>query len=151
MGNVMIAMEYCDYNLTQKDNINEYVIRKILLEISQGLKFMHQCNLVHLDIKPENILYSEQDNVFKIADFGLSRSAHVKEGEDVIEGDSRYLAPEILNYVMNINIQIDSKDGGLKKADIFSLGASLYELMLGVPLTKNGDCWKRIRAGVRIS
>lgn len=95
----MIAMEYCDYNLTKRDNINEIVIKKILLEISHGLKFMHQFNLVHLDIKPENILYSEQDNVFKIADFGLSRSAHVKDGEDIVEGDARYLAPEMLNYV----------------------------------------------------
>ena len=41
MGNVMIAMEYCDYNLTKRDNINEILIRKILLEISHGLKFIH--------------------------------------------------------------------------------------------------------------
>jgi len=77
-----------------------------------------------LDIKPENILYSKTDK-YKIADLGLSRISKRHQGEDIVEGDSRYLAIELLN---------DIGVGGLPdltKADIFSLGMTCYELMIG--------------------
>jgi len=71
----------------------------------------------------ENILFSKEANLYKIADLGLSRVSTVSKGEDIIEGDSRYLAHELLNLSSN-----DAND--LTKADVFSLGISLYELMI---------------------
>lgn len=55
--------------------------------------------MVHLDIKPENILYSHSKQTYKIADLGLSRLSKLKKGEDIVEGDARYCALEILNEV----------------------------------------------------
>ncbi len=73
----------------------------------------------------ENILYS-RTHKYKIADLGLSRIAERQAGEDINEGDSRYLAPELLNdYSEHLP--------DLTKADIFSLGVTIYELMTGIP------------------
>jgi len=68
-------------------------------------------------------------------DFGLvTKIAYHK---DVEEGDSRYMSMELLSG--------DHRD--LTKSDIFSLGATLYEICLGRPLPMNGCEWQAIRAG----
>lgn len=54
-----------------------------------GLHCLHRLNIIHLDVKPENLLINK--NILKIADFGLCRAARLKLGE-IDEGDSRYLA-----------------------------------------------------------
>jgi serine/threonine protein kinase len=74
--------------LTEKDVI------KVLRDTCFGLKGLHMLGVVHLDIKPENILCSRDEN-FKISDFGLARRLcdFSDEGEQEIpEGDERYLA-----------------------------------------------------------
>ena len=70
----------------------------------------------------ENILYSKTDK-YKISDLGLSRIAKRSKGEEISEGDSRYLAPELLMDITDGNLP------DLTKADIFSLGVTIYELM----------------------
>jgi male germ cell-associated kinase len=54
-----------------------------------GLASIHKQGILHLDVKPENMLF--KGSVLKIADFGLSRAAKFRS-RDVEEGDSRYLA-----------------------------------------------------------
>ena len=71
----------------------------------------------------------------KICDLGLATRADSKYG--VEDGDPRYLAPELL----------DEDFSDLPKADIFSLGASIYELALGQPLPRSGPGWKQLRCG----
>ena len=78
-----------------------------------GLASIHKYGILHLDVKPENMLF--KGNVLKIADFGLSRA--VRMNGDIEEGDARYLAKEVLN----IDASID-----LTKADIFSLAMTAY-------------------------
>ena len=51
---------------------------------------MHENKMVHLDIKPDNLLF--KDGVLKISDLGLTRVAKLKNDGDLDEGDSRYLA-----------------------------------------------------------
>ncbi len=63
---------------------------------------------------------------YKLADLGLSRLSYRTQGEDIVEGDSRYMAPELLN-----EMDPSGKLPDLRKADIFSLGATVYELMIG--------------------
>lgn len=63
-------------------------------------------------------------NKYKIADLGLSRISKRTLGEEINEGDSRYLAPELLN-------EANSNLPDLTKADIFSLGITIYELLTG--------------------
>lgn len=56
----------------------------------------------------------------------MSRLSYRSQGEDIIEGDSRYMAPELLKEVDETDEMPD-----LRKADIFSLGVTVYELMIG--------------------
>jgi len=106
---------------------------KLLREILLALDFIHRNNMVHLDIKPENIFL--KNDQYKLGDFGLVTK--VSASQDVEEGDSRYMSMELLSG--------DSSD--LTKSDIFSLGATMYELCLGRPLPMNGQEWQDIRAG----
>jgi len=99
-----------------------------------GLKSMHDCNMVHLDIKPDNLLMKEGD--VKIADLGLCRITRIKKWSDLDEGDTRYLAKEVLNY----NESID-----LTKADIYSLGMSIFQGAILEDLPNNGEHWLSIR------
>ena len=115
------------------------MIRQIMRDICTGLRHLHNQKIVHLDIKPgdflsvkmiflsnhiENILYSKTKK-YKIADLGLSRIAQRSNHEDINEGDCRYLAPELLKDFP------DNQIPDLTKADIFSFGATIYELMIG--------------------
>lgn len=140
-----IQSEFCNGgNLSERirDNhhrnctMDEQNLRRILLHIANGLAFIHGKNLVHLDIKPENIFLSiNEDNlVYKIGDLG-----HVTDIYDpfVEEGDSRYLAREVLQQ----------KYQCLPKADVFSLALTIYVAGTNSMLPKNGDEWDRIRDG----
>lgn len=106
---------------------------------------------MHLDIKPENIYCVDNGvKVYKIGDFGLLSNAGIKR--DLEEGDCRYLPKELLN---------EEQISDVTKADIFSLGCSVYELVLifyllefvdkfqaiRKPLPKSGDEWNQIRDG----
>jgi serine/threonine protein kinase len=56
-----------------------------------GLQCMHEHNMVHLDIKPDNLLIKD-NKILKISDLGLCRITRIKKWTDLDEGDSRYLA-----------------------------------------------------------
>lgn len=77
---------------------------------------MHENQIVHLDIKPDNILF--KDSVLKISDLGLARITKIKREGDLQEGDSRYIAKEMLNFTPGMD---------LTKADVFSLAMTIYQ------------------------
>lgn len=89
--------------------------------ICAGLAHAHENGVLHRDIKPANILLGA-DQVPKIGDFGLARAAgtRIEEGE-VIFGTPGYTAPEVLQPPHEFD----------HRADIFSLGAMLHELLTG--------------------
>ncbi|CAE7311457.1 Wee1 [Symbiodinium necroappetens] len=103
----------------------------------------HGLSIVHLDIKPDNILLSRgEPGYFKIADLGLAAAAIGARCDDITEGDCRYLAKEVL--------QGDFAD--LPKADVFSLGLVLYELGTnpnGLP--SNGPEWHSLRRSLEVA
>lgn len=129
-------MELCECSLNkyiEKHQVTEVLIRKIMRDICKGLKKLHAHNIVHMDIKAENILYSFSKK-FKLGDLGLARVTTNLTGE-IPEGDARYLAPEVLSLVTDNPNHMPN----LAKADIFSLGATIYEIMRGKILPTNGS------------
>jgi len=116
-------------------------IVKVLQHVANGLKVLHSCGFVHLDIKPDNILVSRnqrENGRYKIADLGLAAAAIGSGCDDISEGDCRYLAREVLRGNLS----------DLPKADVFSLGLLLYELSTNPkPLPCNGEEWHRLREG----
>jgi serine/threonine protein kinase len=101
-------------------------------DVCLGLQELHSRGIVHLDIKPENILESFSGK-FKLGDLGMSRLlSQIMEEHDFPEGDARYLAKELLND------DPDASMPDLTKADIFALGITFYELIEGIKLEKNG-------------
>lgn len=71
---------------------------------------------------------------------GLCRIAQLKEGEDVSEGDSRYLAKEVLS-------KMEDHLPDLTKADVFSLGMTLFEMVTMEELPNTGPYWHNLRDG----
>ncbi|XP_058454635.1 membrane-associated tyrosine- and threonine-specific cdc2-inhibitory kinase [Malaya genurostris] len=134
-----MQMELCkgsleDYVCEQRF-IPEEKIWAILLDLLLGLKSLHDRNLIHLDIKLDNILITD-DGVCKLADFGLVFDLNNMNLNHATEGDSRYMAPELM-------------EGRYTKAvDIFSLGIAILELTCNVQLPSNGHLWQNLRSGV---
>ena len=90
---LFIQTELADCSLQDvldKHIIDEQTIWNITLEILVGLKWVHQHNQIHMDVKPSNILMF--NNRVVLSDFGLAFSGK----NSFTEGDSRYLAPELL-------------------------------------------------------
>lgn len=104
---------------------------KLLREMLLALEFIHKHNMVHLDIKPDNIFL--KNDQYKLGDFGLVSAMN---DSDVEEGDCRYMSLDLL--------QGDHSD--LTKADMFSLGATIYATVVG-DLPADGPDWHNLRQG----
>ncbi len=81
--------------------------------------------MVHLDIKPANILITKNGD-YKLVDLGHARKSSIHSSEYLNEGDGKYMAYELFR---NKDKSLD-----LTKADIYSLGVSIYELIIGEDL-----------------
>eukprot|EP00201_Polytomella_parva_P006722 CAMPEP_0175084654 /NCGR_PEP_ID=MMETSP0052_2-20121109/28191_1 /TAXON_ID=51329 ORGANISM="Polytomella parva, Strain SAG 63-3" /NCGR_SAMPLE_ID=MMETSP0052_2 /ASSEMBLY_ACC=CAM_ASM_000194 /LENGTH=294 /DNA_ID=CAMNT_0016356505 /DNA_START=240 /DNA_END=1124 /DNA_ORIENTATION=- len=137
-----IKMELCSESLQnmfrKKVQFREQDLLKIMQQIASALKHIHSLDIIHMDVKPDNI-YQSQNGEFKLGDFGLSS---LKDGRRLgnSEGDSKYLAPEVLRRDPSLSTCKD-------KIDLFALGATIYELASGTELPKNGPVWHEIRQG----
>lgn len=98
----------------------EEVIR-LVSGICSGLAHAHEHGIIHRDIKPSNILLDLNAQP-KIGDFGLARPVErkIEEGEEIF-GTPHYTAPEVVNYPHSVD----------HRADIFSVGVLLHELLTG--------------------
>jgi wee1-like protein kinase len=131
-----IQTELCTGTLgqeIQRNQLSEVRRFKLLREVLLALAFIHRHGMVHLDIKPENIFV--KNDQYKLGDFGLVAKVFDK---DVEEGDARYMSMELLS---------GNHDSDWTKSDIFSLGATLYEICLGQALPMNGATWQNLRSG----
>eukprot|EP01112_Ceratiomyxa_fruticulosa_P010024 TRINITY_DN2632_c0_g2_i4.p1 TRINITY_DN2632_c0_g2~~TRINITY_DN2632_c0_g2_i4.p1 ORF type:complete len:475 (+),score=107.85 TRINITY_DN2632_c0_g2_i4:833-2257(+) len=136
-GHIYIQTELCENgslcDLMERTTVPEESIWRYLNDILQGLSHIHAHNIMHLDIKPENLLLSD-DNRVLIADFGIS--AKTTSSSSSTEGDRLYMAPELL------------EDKFSSKADIFSLGITIFEMATGYSLPPNGQLWRDLRQGM---
>lgn len=121
------------------NGLNKIIVLNYLKQLSSALKFLRSKNLVHRDIKPQNLLLSppvfDQERfdaegfvglpdlpILRIADFGFARFLPNTSLAETLCGSPLYMAPEILNY-QKYNA----------KADLWSVGAVLYEMSVGKP------------------
>ncbi|KAJ5660246.1 hypothetical protein N7507_006697 [Penicillium longicatenatum] len=140
-GHLYIQTEFCeegslDVFLAQaglKARLDDFRIWKILLELTLGLKQIHDEGFIHLDLKPANILVTFE-GVLKIGDFGMATRWPAEDGIEG-EGDREYIGPEILMGRFD------------KPADIFSLGLVIFEIAGNVELPDNGASWQKLRNG----
>ena len=117
-------LDYFQKKLIKRNNFSETLLAYITKQVLNGLYYIHQSKIIHMDIKQQNILIDENFNI-KITDFSVSYSYEkYKEGDKIIlpfSGTSLYMSPEVLSKT-----QIDYED--CSKIDMFSLGIVLYNL-----------------------
>lgn len=131
--------------------LNETIVRSILTQLAAALEFMRGRDIVHRDIKPQNLLLQPPDAAFlalgnppeipqmKVADFGFARHLSVNTLAETLCGSPLYMAPEILRF--------EKYDA---KADLWSVGAVLFEMTVGKPPFKAAnhvELLKRIERG----
>jgi len=144
-----IVMEFADgASLRQLLNLGRLAPSeavRLLPQIAAALQYAHDRGVIHRDIKPENILIDQYRNA-KIADFGLAKVIHDNAGSsltvsNVGMGTARYVAPE----------QSANSAGVDHRADVYSLGVMLYEMLTGeVPTPQFKPASERVGTDPRL-
>ncbi len=134
-GNYAISMEYFpSHTLGNEINDKPLPLAKALsyaADIATGMSVAHQSGIIHRDLKPANVLLNE-DGLLKVVDFGVA--AAQAEGDTQLTktgfviGSPKYMAPEQI-----LGKKVD------ERADVYSLGVILYEMLTGEPPYHRGD------------
>ncbi|KAG9475937.1 serine/threonine-protein kinase 17A-like [Eleutherodactylus coqui] len=106
----------------REEAFKEKDVQRLMRQILKGVSFLHRHNVVHLDLKPQNILLTSDRPLgnIKIVDFGLSRVVNNHEELREIMGTPEYVAPEILSY-----------DPISTATDMWSIGVLAYIMLTG--------------------
>lgn len=126
-GQIYLVMEMVNHGslddlMAQHPRVPEAQVLATGIQVARGLQAAHERGLIHRDVKPANILFSDAQTA-KIGDFGLAVSAGQKaEARNEIWGTPYYVAPERLNN--------EPEDF---RSDIYSLGATLFHALAGRP------------------
>ncbi|XP_022129567.2 striated muscle preferentially expressed protein kinase-like [Pieris rapae] len=125
--NIILVMDYLwggelFERLVQEDHINEFDVIVYVRQICEALQYIHSHNIIHMDIKPENILCdSPNTRLVKLADFGLARVLQEHDDIRAMYGTKEYVAPEVLNF-----------EPLATSCDMWSFGVITYLLLSGV-------------------
>lgn len=122
--------------------LEEAKVWKIIVDLANGLEFIHDAGVIHLDLKPSNVFITKEGQL-KIGDFGMAsiwprlpaprEFALEGSGGFEREGDKLYLAPEILQGRYS------------KAADVFSFGMTILETASNIMVPDQGESWHRLR------
>lgn len=124
-----LVMPYCPDSATSLiDNCDNGTLWKFIKDVSSGLSYLHSLDIVHHDIKPDNILITK-DGRFVITDFGIStnmrstlrRNSTRSMNQNSSGGSLPYMGPEMFT----------SRPESVKATDIWAFGVTLYELITG--------------------
>jgi eukaryotic-like serine/threonine-protein kinase len=122
-----IVMEYvdgpsCSDLLREHGQLGIEDTVRIIVEACHGLDYAHRAGVVHRDVKPGNLLISNETGAVKLADFGIAKAAEQTRVTQVgsVLGTAAYLSPE----------QAQGKEAG-PASDIYSLGVCAYQLLTG--------------------
>ncbi len=122
-----IVMEFIDGQnlkdiIKNEGTLDEYTALDITKQIAKALSAAHRKGIIHRDIKPHNILISNEGRIVKVADFGIAKAVSNSTMTNIgsIIGSVHYFSPEQAKgkYVTN-------------NADLYSLGIVLYEMLIG--------------------
>ncbi|XP_027871530.1 serine/threonine-protein kinase ULK3 [Xiphophorus couchianus] len=121
--NIYLILEWCSGGdlsrfIRSRRILPESVARRFLQQMACALQFLHERNISHLDLKPQNILLS--GSVLKLADFGFAQYMSPWDEKSVLRGSPLYMAPEMV-----CRRQYDSR------VDLWSVGVILYEALFG--------------------
>lgn len=125
-----LVLEYCEEGdlagyLTRHGKLEEKVARELVKQLCAALRQMREKGYVHRDLKPQNLLLTKSPSgqlILKLADFGFARVLRDGELATTVCGSPLYMAPEILKYRKYTT-----------KAELWSLGVILYEMLTGHP------------------
>ncbi len=124
--NILIYLEYVNgtdlYDALQNNNstFSEEEVKYYFVQILDGLTHCHSKGIYHRDLKLENVLLNE-NNQIKICDFGFSSSKYFEHDHSRSTGSLAYMAPEVIAKIKH--------DG--EKVDIWCLGVMLFVLLCG--------------------
>lgn len=126
-GKLVLVMEYIDgvdlqTYLHQRGHLSSVEVRDFLIQIGKALSHAHNSDIIHRDIKLNNILVIEEENRkrYVLVDFGVSRMAFGVQTSSHVAGTYTYMAPE----------QIRGRP--IKQSDLWALGIIAYTLLTGV-------------------
>ncbi|CAI5473879.1 unnamed protein product [Closterium sp. Yama58-4] len=126
-GSIYIFLEFVSggsiHSMLEKfGKFSESLVRVYTRQLLLGLEYLHRCKIIHRDIKGGNVLV-DRDGIIKLADFGASKAFQegtVGEGCKSIRGSVFWMAPEVITGA-----------GYGRKADIWSLGCTVIEMLTG--------------------
>ncbi|KAJ9475295.1 putative serine/threonine-protein kinase HSL1 [Pseudozyma hubeiensis] len=137
--NLYMVFEYCPDGtvIDVKPNVNtkplpEDVARLYFVQILMGIEYLHENDIVHRDIKPDNILLTDNRKTCKIVDFGVSEM-FIKPGDDTMQksaGSPAFMSPELCTA--------GHAEYHGKSDDVWSFGVTLYCMVVGhLPFNKD--------------
>ena len=135
-GNYAISMEYfASHTLgAEVADGKPMALRRAIrfgMDIARGMAVAHMAGIVHRDLKPANVLI-DNEGLLKIVDFGVAAAQHQGDTQltktGYVIGSPKYMAPEQI-----LGKKVD------ERADIYSLGIMLYEMLTGAPPYHRGD------------
>ncbi|XP_013170477.1 PREDICTED: serine/threonine-protein kinase D1-like [Papilio xuthus] len=121
----------------EKGRLTERITKFLVAQILVALKHLHEKNIVHCDLKPENVLLSSDDEFpqVKLCDFGFARIIGEKSFRRSVVGTPAYLAPEVLR-----------NKGYNRSLDMWSVGVIVYVSLSGTfPFNEDEDINEQIQ------
>ncbi|XP_057296093.1 serine/threonine-protein kinase TBK1-like [Hydractinia symbiolongicarpus] len=134
----VLIMELCESSLhdilEQPENIyglNEHDFKDVINDVSLGMAYLQNSNIVHRDVKPGNILRARKGYgryIYKITDFGAARELREAEQFQSVYGTEEYLHPDIYEKAV---LKKCTLKGFTAAVDLWSLGVTYYHLATG--------------------
>ena len=134
-GNIpYLVMKFCgggslDKKIGRMENED---VLKVIKDMASGLSYLHQCNIVHQDIKPANILIDDSSGtpVYVLSDFGISSKTKTRLSHSVNQKNQGTSMTEAYAPPEKFSSKKEDRRPD-RKGDIFSFGISIYELVTG--------------------